>query len=58
MLRRISQDLQEAADDFGMELGYTNPDIAAYNQEFADPAERVYQMIKHWQRTRIDQGQV
>ena len=46
------------SDDFGMELGFSNVDIAEYQRVFPDPKSKCFNMIKHWQRTKLDQGQV
>lgn len=58
LMRNISQDVKEVSDDFGMELGFTNPVINTFRSKYPDPAERCYSMIKTWQRKKLDQGQV
>lgn len=58
LLRHVSLTVKDLSDDFGIELGFSNPDIATYERVYPDPAERCFHMIKHWQNMKLDQGQV
>lgn len=58
LLRSICQDVKDIADDFGIELGFSNVDIGTYRNVYQNPADRCYNMIKHWQNSRLDSGQV
>lgn len=58
LLRKISQDVKDVSDDFGMELGFSNTVIVQYQRKFPDPANRCYHMMKLWQYQKEDQGQV